>query len=42
LGAPVTHLREWIELVRIRQDRFLLTMLQTEKSAIPYPDRGDA
>lgn len=38
IGQQATQLREWRELTRIRQDRFLLTMLQTEKSAIPYPD----
>jgi tetratricopeptide (TPR) repeat protein len=38
IGQQATQLREWRELVRIRQDRFLLTMMQTEKSAIPYPD----
>jgi tetratricopeptide (TPR) repeat protein len=38
IGQQATQLREWVELVRIRQDRFLLTMMQTEKSYIPYPD----
>ena len=38
IGQQATHLREWRELVRIREDRFLLTMLQAEKSHIPYPD----
>ena len=38
IGQQATQLREWKELVRIRQDRFLLTMMQTEKSHIPYPD----
>ena len=38
IGQQATQLREWNELVRIRQDRFLLTMMQTEKSHIPYPD----
>lgn len=38
IGQQATHLREWFELVRLRDDRFLLTMLQTEKSHIPYPD----
>ncbi|MBA4187284.1 MAG: hypothetical protein C0467_04615 [Planctomycetaceae bacterium] len=38
IGQQATQLREWKELVRIREDRFLLTMMQTEKSHIPYPD----
>jgi tetratricopeptide (TPR) repeat protein len=38
IGQQATQLREWNELVRIRQDRFLLAMMQTEKSHIPYPD----
>jgi tetratricopeptide (TPR) repeat protein len=38
IGQQATQLREWRELVRIREDRFLLTMMQTEKSHIPYPD----
>lgn len=38
IGQQATHLREWRELVRLRDERFLLTMLQTEKSHIPYPD----
>ncbi|QJW95701.1 DUF4974 domain-containing protein [Frigoriglobus tundricola] len=38
IGQQATQLREWKELVRIRQDRFLLAMMQTEKSHIPYPD----
>jgi len=38
ISQQATHLREWNELVRLRNDRFLLTMLQTEKSHIPYPD----
>ncbi|MBX9622470.1 MAG: VWA domain-containing protein, partial [Gemmataceae bacterium] len=38
IGQQATHLREWRELTRIREDRFLLTMMQTEKSHIPYPD----
>ena len=37
-GQHATQLREWRELVRIREDRYLLTMMQTEKSGIPYPD----
>jgi len=38
IGQQATQLREWRELVRIREDRFLLSMMQTEKSHIPYPD----
>jgi tetratricopeptide (TPR) repeat protein len=38
IGHQATHLREWRELVRIRDDRVLLTLMQTEKSHIPYPD----
>ncbi|HSQ58073.1 MAG TPA: DUF4974 domain-containing protein, partial [Gemmata sp.] len=38
IGQQATQLREWRELQRIRQDRFLLTMMQTEKSLIAYPD----
>ncbi len=38
IGQQATQLREWKELVRIREDRYLLTMMQTEKSFIPYPD----
>ena len=38
IGQQATQLREWRELVRIREDRFLLTMMQAEKSHIPYPD----
>ncbi len=38
IGQQATQLREWKELTRIREDRFLLAMLQTEKSHIPYPD----
>lgn len=38
IGQQATQLREWRELTRIREDRFLLTMMQAEKSHIPYPD----
>ncbi|HEY2910666.1 MAG TPA: hypothetical protein VGI99_10495, partial [Gemmataceae bacterium] len=38
IGQQATQLREWRELVRIRDDRFLLAMMQVEKSHIPYPD----
>ena len=38
IGQSATNLREYRELVRIREDRYLLTMMQVEKSFIPYPD----
>ncbi len=38
IGQQATNLRESRELIRVKEDRFLLTMLQVEKSAIPYPD----
>jgi len=38
MGQRATNLREMRELTRIREDRFLLTMMQVEKSAIPFPD----
>ena len=38
IGQQATQLREWNELQRLRQDRYLLAMMQTEKSHIPYPD----
>jgi tetratricopeptide (TPR) repeat protein len=38
IGQQATQLREWKELVRIREDRFLIALMQSEKSHIPYPD----
>jgi tetratricopeptide (TPR) repeat protein len=38
IGQQATQLREWKELVRIREDRFLISLMQSEKSHIPYPD----
>jgi tetratricopeptide (TPR) repeat protein len=38
IGQTRYHLREELELKRLRQDRFLATMLQVEKSAVPFPD----
>ena len=38
MGQASTNLREMRELTRIREDRFLLSMMQVEKSHIPYPD----
>jgi len=38
IGQQATQYREWKELVRIREDRFLIALMQSEKSHIPYPD----
>ncbi len=38
VGLVTYNLREVQELKRIRQERFLATMLQVEKSAVPFPD----
>ena len=38
IGQSATNLREFTELKRIREDRFLMCMMQVEKSFIPYPD----
>lgn len=38
MAQAATNLREMRELTRIREDRFLLSMMQVEKSHIPYPD----
>jgi tetratricopeptide (TPR) repeat protein len=38
IGQAATNLREHLELVRIREDRYLLSMMQVEKAFIPYPD----
>lgn len=38
VGQSATQLREQRELKRLREDRFLTTLLQVEKSFIPYPD----
>lgn len=38
IGQQATQIREWKELVRIREDRFLIALMQSEKSHIPYPD----
>ena len=38
IGQSAANLREARELVRLREDRFLLTMMQVEKSHVPYPD----
>ena len=38
MGLTASTLRELQELKRIREERFLLTMMQVEKSHVPYPD----
>jgi tetratricopeptide (TPR) repeat protein len=38
IGQSASNLREARELVRLREDRFLMTMLQVEKAHVPYPD----
>ena len=38
IGQSAYHLREARELRRIRENNYLLTMLQVEKSFVPYPD----
>ena len=38
IGQQATNLRELTELKRLRENNFLLTMLQVEKSFVPYPD----
>ncbi|VTS05921.1 VWA domain-containing protein [Tuwongella immobilis] len=38
IGENATNLRELKELKRIREERYLMTMLQVEKSHVPYPD----
>jgi hypothetical protein len=38
IGQFASNLREHKELVRLREDRTLLTLMQVEKSFMPYPD----
>jgi hypothetical protein len=38
IGLLSYHLKEEQELKRVRQERFLATMLQVERSHIPFPD----
>lgn len=38
MALNAANLREFEELRRIKEDRFLLTMLQVEKSHVPFPD----
>lgn len=38
IGQFASNLREHKELIRLREDRVLLTLMQVEKSFMPYPD----
>jgi tetratricopeptide (TPR) repeat protein len=38
MSLNAANLREFDELRRIKEDRFLLTMLQVERSHVPFPD----
>lgn len=38
IGQSATQLREQREMKRLREDRYLLTMMQVDKSFVPYPD----
>jgi hypothetical protein len=38
MALNAANLREWEELRRIKEDRFLLTMLQVDRSHVPFPD----
>lgn len=38
IGQAAANYREFRELVRLREDRFLLSMMEVEKSHMPYPD----
>jgi hypothetical protein len=38
IGQQATNLREVRELKRLRENNYLLAMMQTEKSFVPYPD----
>lgn len=38
MALNAANLREFEELRRIKEDRFLLTMLQVDKSSVPFPD----
>src|SRR5439155_7502582 len=38
ISLNAMNLKELTELKRIREERFLLTMMQVEKSHVPYPD----
>ncbi|HKB02389.1 MAG TPA: VWA domain-containing protein [Gemmataceae bacterium] len=38
IGQAASNYRDFRELVRLREDRFLLAMMEVEKSHMPYPD----
>jgi tetratricopeptide (TPR) repeat protein len=38
VGQAGHHLREYREVERMRQDRFLAVLLQSEKASVPFPD----
>ncbi len=38
IGQSAANLRELNELKRLREDRYLMAMLQVDKSFVPYPD----
>lgn len=38
IGQAASNYRDFRELVRLREDRYLLTMMEVEKSHMPYPD----
>jgi hypothetical protein len=38
VGQAGHHLREYREVERMRQDRFLAVLLQVEKASVPFPD----
>ena len=38
IGQAAGNYRDFRELVRLREDRFLLAMMEVEKSHMPYPD----
>ena len=38
IGQAASNYRDFRELVRLREDRFLMSMMEVEKSHMPYPD----
>ena len=38
ISLNAANIREYEELRRIKEDRYLLTMLQVDRSAVPFPD----
>ena len=38
IALNAANLREFQEIVRVKEDRFLLTMLQVDRSHVPFPD----